>query len=955
MHFRWKQAAVVLTSILLLGGASLVVLRAATPATTTGPVVSETAVRAAGISGQAKAFLESNCADCHNADDKAGRLDLSSLKYDPQDQANFSTWVRIHDRVKAGEMPPKDEPRPDPAETAAFVKSMSSTLAGSEQELLAGDGRARQRRMSRYEYEYALRDLLGLPMAPIRDKLTLDGEAFHFNKSGEALDVSFVQMQRFMSTADYALRQAMSEKLNRPEKTKRRIYARDLGGLVGSFMPRENGTLPDRLAFPVLDGKAQPDVRIGRAPISNPETRDREAVGKVSSIFSDAGGYSWSFRAPATARYHLSIAGYSVWVGGGGIGRWFYEGQGDEKAPVYYLPLWHRPNLDEVWPGRNDEPMAVFARGSGQVRQVAVFDFKPQPTVSQVDVTLVAGETLQTDDTRFFRTRVNGTDEQYVNPLAQRDGIPGYAIQWMDVEGPCYDDAYASGYSLMFGDLPLKTLPPNSPGNRGLAGVALDAIPDANAGPGGGRGAFGGRRGGGTRGGAAGGRGRGGRGGQVAARGPTVEVESKDPQQDAERLIRNFLAHAYRHPAGEADVKRFLGLYQDQFGRGYGFAKSLVTAYTAILSSPGYVFLEEKPGRLDDYALATRLSMFLWNSTPDQTLRALAASGELHQPDVLRAQTERLLGDAKSRRFADAFTDYWLDLRKIDDTSPSSTLYSDYDMDDSLKLAAVEETEMYFAELVAKNLPARNVVDSDFTFLNNRLARHYGIPGVTGSEMRKVKLPPNSLRGGLMTQASILKVTANGTTTSPVIRGHWITERILGIEVQPPPPSVKVVEPDIRGAVTIRQQLDKHRADSTCASCHRIMDPSGFALESFDVMGGFRTRYRAASEEVKPVFGFGVNGQPFAYHLGLPVDSAGQLPDGRPFKDIRELKALLVKDEEPVACNLLRQLSVFATGAPVRFIDRGQIDKIMERLAAGHYGLRDMVHEIVQSNLFQTK
>src|SRR5205085_644120 len=177
--------------------------------------------------------------------------------------------------------------------------------------------------------------------------------------------------------------------------------------------------------------------------------------------------------------------------------------------------------------------------------------------------------------------------------------------------------------------------------------------------------------------------------------------------------------------------------------------------------------------------------------------------------------------------------------------------------------SALEETRLFFAELLRADLPARNVVDSDFTFLNERLADHYGISGVTGVRFRKVTLPPDSLRGGLMTQASVLKVTANGTTTSPVLRGHWITERILGLETPPPPPSVEAVEPDIRGAVTIRQQLEKHRADPSCASCHRKMDPPGFALESFDVIGGYRTRYRAVSDKAPAVKGHGMNGQAF--------------------------------------------------------------------------------------------
>ena len=221
--------------------------------------------------------------------------------------------------------------------------------------------------------------------------------------------------------------------------------------------------------------------------------------------------------------------------------------------------------------------------------------------------------------------------------------------------------------------------------------------------------------------------------------------------------------------------------------------------------------------------------------------------------------------------------------------------------------------------------------------------------------MRKVTLPPDSLRGGVMTQAAVLKVTANGTTTSPVIRGHWITERILGIDTPPPPPTVKAVEPDIRGAVTIRQQLEKHRADKTCATCHSVMDPSGFALESFDVMGAFRERYRAVSKDVPPVKGYGMNGQKLEFHWGLPVDSAGELPDGRPFEDVRQLKKLLLTNEPAIARNLVRQLSIFATGAPVRFSDRPEIESILNRSKSSQYGVRTLIEELVQSDLFQSK
>jgi len=418
--------------------------------------------------------------------------------------------------------------------------------------------------------------------------------------------------------------------------------------------------------------------------------------------------------------------------------------------------------------------------------------------------------------------------------------------------------------------------------------------------------------------------------------------------------MRGFLQHAYRRPVVESDLQRFLALVENRRGAGLSFAEAMIAGYTAVLASRDFVFLDEKPGRLDDNAIATRLALFLWNSTPDEALRARAGRGELSKPDVLRVETERMLADPKAHRFEEAFLDYWIDLRKMEDSTPSTTLYNDYYLDDALAEAALAETQLYFSEMVKRDLPARTVVDSDFTFLNERLAIHYGIPGVKGIAMRRVTLPPDSPRGGIMTQASVLKVTANGTTTSPVLRGKWIMERILGYEIPPPPP-VAAVEPDIRGAVTIRQQLDKHRADASCAACHNKIDPPGFALESFDVMGAWRDRYRGVDKAKPAEKGIGKNGHTFEFHFGLPVDSAGQLPDGRPFKNIRDFKTLLREEDATLARNLTRQLTVYATGAPIRFGDHAEIEKILERAKAKRYGLRTLIHEIIQSPLFLNK
>jgi hypothetical protein len=887
----------------------------------------------------ASSFVTQNCLACHNTDDPNGNLDFGTLKFDSGNRDNFARWVKIHDRVKAGEMPPADEPRPDGKALASFVNDLAKSLTESEQAVYVREGRATLRRLNRYEYENAIRDLLNVPWAEIKEKLPEDGEAHRFNKIGRALDVSHVQMARYMSSAEYTMQEAMRAAWQRPETTTRRYYARDEGSLVGNFRPRENSTLPDRHSFPVLDSAAQPDVRAGRAPISSDENREREAVGRVSSIFSDAGGYSWSqFRAPVAGQYRLRFKGYTIWVSGGGVSRWYYEGFGTEKAPVYYLPLWHRPNVDEVWPGRTNEPMSVFAQSAGQNRMIGEFDFSPEPSESEVVVTLRAGEVVRTDGSRLFRTRVNGTGEQYINPLATEHGMPGYAIQWMEVEGPLPDERYNAGYKLLFGDLTMKTQGADEPG------VALSPIPSGRGGGGRGFGARG-SRGPGRRGGA---------GGFAAPSSTIVEVISENQDKDAKRLLRAFMDRAYRRPVEEAEVSLYLDLFKDQYAKGYGFAKSMISAYTAVLASPGFLFVEEAPGKLNDYALATRLALFLWNSPPDARLMDLAAGGKMGEPVVLRAETERLLDDPKSRRFVEAFTDYWLDLREIDDNSPSTTLYNDYELDDPLKLASVEETRLFVAELLKKDLPARNIVDSDFTFLNERLAKHYGIEGVEGTKMRKVALDANSVRGGLMTQASVLKVTANGTTTSPVLRGVWITERILGFETPPPPP-VPAVEPDIRGAVTIRQQIEAHRADPSCASCHARMDPPGLALESFDVMGAWRNRYRAVNDEAPAEKGVGLDGQRFKFHYALPVDASGKLLDGRTFADVRQLKQMLLDDEATIARNVVKQLMIYASGAPIGFSDRQEIEAILARTQSGNYGVRSIVHEIVQSKLFQYK
>ncbi|MDQ3814068.1 MAG: DUF1592 domain-containing protein, partial [Armatimonadota bacterium] len=856
-----------------------------------------------------RAFLDSRCLVCHDEDNKKGGLDLSALKLDLADPRAFATWAKVHDRVRDGEMPPNNSLPTE--ERTAFKNRLAATLIRAEAAQLSVDGRTVWRRLNRYEYENTLRDLLDAPWLQLKDMLPEDGEAYRFNKVGEALDVSHVQMARYLSAADYALRQVMATAPTQPAPITKRYYTReewaftnpfDLQPLVRRTFP-VLGSAPDgEFAVPAEQKRAGVEKPATKAPNTvgdkDPQRREQEGVGVVLSTYEPTEIRWGRFKAPVAGRYKLRFMAHTIWIG---------PRQGKQ---------WWVPDYTNISAGRRSEPITIYSdRPPRLLRKLGSFDAQPEAAAHEMEVWLQQGESIRPDAARFFRPRPGDMR----NPWATPEGQSGVSFRWMEAEGPLYDSWPTSGHKLLFGDLPI----------------------------------------------------------QAATKG--VTIASTEPKRDAERLLRTFLQRAYRHPVSDADVSRFLPVILKAMEAGHSFQESMIAGYTAVLCSPGFLYLEEKPGRLDSYALASRLSYFLWNSPPDDQLFALAASGQLRQPAVLRAQTDRLLDDPKSRRFVDAFLDYWLDLRKISANDADATLYPDYQLDDLLVESSVAETQAFFAELLKRDLSVKNLVTSDFAMVNERLATHYGLTdaNVHGVTLQRVALPADSPRGGLLTQASVLKVTANGTTTSPVLRGVWILERILGETVPPPPASVPAVEPDTRGTTTIREQLDKHRTDPSCASCHRKIDPAGFALESFDVMGGWRERYRAlaASEKVEDrrskiedsngvlnpqsssvrVPGVGHNGTNFTFCEGLAVDSGGQLPDGRAFKDVREIKQLLAQDDRRLARNLARQLLVYSTGAPIRFADRPKLEAILDHTRSGGYGTRQLIHEIIQSELFQTK
>ena len=386
-----------------------------------------------------------------------------------------------------------------------------------------------------------------------------------------------------------------------------------------------------------------------------------------------------------------------------------------------------------------------------------------------------------------------------------------------------------------------------------------------------------------------------------------------------------FAEHAFRRTPLEGELAPIQSLVATKLESGVEPLQALQLGFQAILCSPGFLYLNQGEGALDEHALASRLSYFLWSSLPDKTLLDLAKNGQLKED--LDSQIERMIADPKSGRFVSHFVRRWLDLDNIGTMPPSAEFLEYYR--DNLEAAMRSETEMFFRHVLDKNLPLREFLEADYSFLNRELAEHYGISDVKGNDLRLVSLPSGT-RGGLLGQGAFLTASANGVDTSPVVRGVYLLEKILGSSPPPPPPDVPEIEPDIRGAVTLREQLEKHRDISTCAACHRKIDPLGFALENFDAIGGWREEYEDK----------------------VPVNAAGKLPGGDVFSTVPEFRKLILDRKEQFERCLTEKVLTYALGRQLEIGDRPATDQILAELHAKNGGLRDLIRLIVLSEPF---
>jgi hypothetical protein len=411
--------------------------------------------------------------------------------------------------------------------------------------------------------------------------------------------------------------------------------------------------------------------------------------------------------------------------------------------------------------------------------------------------------------------------------------------------------------------------------------------------------------------------------------------EGLEPRQAAREVIDRFATRAFRRPVKPAEVERILAIYDMAEKEGERYEDRLRLALCRVLVSPHFLFRVEvdppksKAGeayQINELELASRLSYFLWSTMPDDELTALALKGELRSN--LPAQIERMLKDPKSIALVQNFAGQWLTLRKLPQVSPDAKLFPQFD--DDLRAAMQKETELFFEDILRENRSVLHFIDADFTYVNARLARHYGIDGVYGVEFRKINTPPS--RGGLLTQASILTLTSNPTRTAPVKRGKWILEQLLGTPPPPPPPDVPDLDERKALTGTLRQVMEQHRANPICASCHARMDPIGFAFENYDAIGAWREK----------------DGQ-------FPIDPSGELPDGSKFQGPAELKSILKDKKELFARSLAEKMLTYALGRGLEYYDKCAVDKILAALEKNDYRMTTLIVETVNSDPFQMR
>ena len=841
-------------------------------------------------------LYNASCVSCHSTSDLTP-LNLKKLSRDLSDGRTFQTWIRVYDRVTAGEMPPRDGPKASDQIVRASMASLKQALM--ETSIASrGDGRTPLRRLTQTEYAYTLADLLNIEeevALELASTLPAEADSGGFDTLAKNQGISGMHVRSYLNAADRALDHAI-QLGPRPRSEKYVISYKDSGYLKA-----------------ISEGKYQG----GGITLM----QDDSAVmffepGSTYTMHSDTEG----FRVKTPGKYNVELEAYP------------YQAWSPVTLTVYR-------GIKQGIVASMDDLIGSFDLVDKAPRKVAVQTYlKPGQ--------LIAPAPTEVDQPKNLDADQDGVAENAVNYYAPENNVrtyegEGIAMKYMSIEGPITERwPPVSTQNLLKGiefssncasfstskstetsqPTQLEMLFANVVGKSNLNKMeqTLSDITPAflkNEDP----------------------------------KGCSLGIRNTEQDHIVE-ILERFAPLAFRRPVSESEIKNLADLATPILAQERSLLDALRVPLRSILSSPSFLYQAGESGDLNEHSLASRLSYFLWRSMPDQELLDLAEKGRLTEKQVLNEQVRRMLEDSKSQRFIKDFVGQAYRLNELKATSPDKGLYPEYD--DRLGQAMQMETELFLAELVLENLSLENLIDSDFTFLNRRLADHYQIDEIKGQYMRKVTLPPDSPRGGLLSQAAIHKITANGTTSSPVPRGNFVLTNLLGQPAPPPPPGVAGLEPDTRGTTTVKDQLSAHRSMPVCASCHTRIDPPGFALEEFDPVGGHRANYRVHGGFAM-YDGFSIA---MPYKDGLMVDASGITPEGTSFSGYQEYLEILKSDYlEQVARHFTSQLIAFGTGAEVSFSDRAVVEEIIQTHSDAGYPVQSLIVSVVDSNLFRKR
>lgn len=838
----------------------------------------------------AAALIENRCLDCHDNATQKGKLSLESTDQNINAD-NAAVWRRCLEQIERGFMPPAGKKQPTDAERDSAVRDLETRLVQYHTQHAPLAKHAVLRRLNREEYRNTIRDLLHLELSTDPTASFPGDQRSHgFISSGETLVTSSFLLRQYLAAAEDIVDRAVQFG---PKPAVQKWQMRPPFDRSSGVEQLQTSGYYKKIKQPQPYQDICQRIGAGGAPYGLYHPLDDLSDSGVPV----SGWYRVRIQAEAKFRHSLVQTKFKRWPS-----LW------DESEPIR-LSLFTATLQGFDPSNKQARDHAATHEQAGQ-RLIGTWDLPDDERVwVECSVWLDKGQFPRVGFPNG-PTNSNYRLMGYFDTLA-KDTYDAAALAKYEER----KKLYGGWISFHFGESPRIRLHAIE-----MEGPLNETWPPASH--------------------------------------RTLFGEKPYESSAAEEILRNFATLAWRRPVQSDEVKPAVKLVRESEARGLSAESAIREGFKSLLCSPGFIYREEKSAALNDYETATRLSYFLWASQPDEALRKLADAGKLRTAAQLRTEAERLLRDPRSDAFVDQFLEGWLRLYKLGSMAPDPSRFALY-YDQRLEPAMRHETRVFFRHLLETNGSITHFLDSDYTFVNKELASLYGIKpadfikqsiptdkaldprhlrqdGVGESpstRFSQINLQ-NRLRGGLLGQASILTLTANGVDTSPVIRGAWLLENLLGTPPPPPPPGIPALEPDIRGAKTVREQLQKHRESAACRSCHAHIDPPGFALESFDAIGRWRGHYNNT--------------------VSLPVDASGEFKSTQ-FKDVAGFKTALLAHPEIFARCLVEKLLVHALGRELEITDRPEIRHILETASKDGYRLRDLVLLCAESDLIRKK